>query len=164
MKHEMYKMLYESNPDGSVTYTPEDIKIINEEREKDRLDLINLISKDYTIILKEIRKRMVGVAEFPHNDEASGVEFYFQSAPLHFGRRYIDSNGISHCENEEAEPPTCRLYVSLWGEKLNDIHLFEKGEKIGNWICVEAGTHRFDFVMPVSEDISRQASRIQLGL
>ncbi len=163
MKHEMYKMLYESNPDGSVTYTPEDIQKINEERENDRLDLINLIFEDYTILLKELRRRMIRVAKFPHDDEATGVSLSFQSPPLNLRGRYVDSNGKSHCINEEEEPPTCRLSVSLWGEKLNTIHLFEKDEKIGNWICAEANTHTFTFVMPVSEEISRQATRIQLG-
>lgn len=164
MKYEIYKILFDSNPDGSITYTQEDIKIINEEREKERLELINLIYKDYSILLNEIRKRIVGVAKFPHNDEATGVDLFFQSANILHGKGYVDCHGKSQCENEEVEPPTCRLSVSLWGEKLNAIHLFEKGEQIGNWICSEANTHSFVFVMPVSEDVSRQASQIRAGL
>ena len=64
MKHELYKMLFDRNPDGSVTYTPEDMEKITEENDFEQAAHQILLGDAFNKLLDEIEKRIDGVAEF----------------------------------------------------------------------------------------------------
>lgn len=144
MNHDLYKMLFDKNPDGSVTYSMEDLEVITQEDNKQQADLRELILQDYTVLLEEIRKRIIGIATFADNNEKTAVRILYE---------YDNSN-----------TPCAVVSIYLWGEKLNDALLFVKEEKIGNWTCSEASSHNFNFSLPVTKDIYRQASHIEFGI
>ena len=144
MNRDLYKMLFDRNPDGSVSYSMEDMEIITEEDNKQQAALRSLIMPDYTVLLEEVRKRIDGIARFAYDDEKQAVR-------ISFDHSYSGSS--------------CAVaLVDLWGEKLEETQLFEKDEVIGNWTCSDASSHRFYFHLPVTNEISRQASQIELGI
>ncbi len=144
MNHDLYKMLFDRNPDGSVSYSMEDMEIITDEDNKQQADIRELILQDYTVLLEEIRKRIIGIATFADNNEKTAVRISYE---------YDNSN-----------TPCAVVSIYLWGEKLNDALLFAKEEKIGNWTVSESTSHRFNFLLPVTADISRQANQIEFGI
>lgn len=144
MNHDLNKMLSDRNPDGSVLFSVEDMEIITEEDNNAQVALRNLILQDYTVLLEEIRKRIDGIATFADNNENNAVRVSFDT----------DCNGT----------PCAVILVDFWGEKLEETQLFEKDEVIGHWTCSDASSHRFYFHLPVTNEISRQASQIELGI
>ena len=144
MNYDLYKMLSDRNPDGNVSYSMEDMEIITEEDNKQQGAFRNLIMPDYTVLLEEVRKRISGIATFAFNKETSATRISFQ-----YNRN---------------EPSYAIVLVELWGEKLNDVQLFAKDEKIGNWTVSESTSHRFNFLLPVATDVSRQANQIEFGI
>ena len=103
-----------------------------------------MILQDYTVLLEEIHKRIIGIATFADNNEKTAVRISYE----------YDSNNI----------PCAVVSIYLWGEKLNDALLFSKEEKIGNWTCSEATSHNFNFSLPVTKEIYRQANHIEIGI
>ena len=144
MNHDLNKMLFDRNPDGSVSYSMEDMEIITEEDNNAQAALRDLILQDYTVLLEEIRKRIDGIARFAYDDEKQAVRISFDH-----------SYSGSSC---------AVVLVDLWGEKLEETQLFEKDEIIGNWTCSDASSHRFYFHLPVTEEISRKSAFISLGV
>lgn len=144
MNHDLYKMLFDRNPDGSVSYSMEDMEIITDEDNKQQAAFRNLIMPDYTVLLEEIRKRMTGIAKFAYDDEKQAVRISF--------------------ENNYSEGSCAVVLVYLWGEKLEENQLFKTNDKVGNWTCSDASSHTFYFHLPVTEEISRKSALISLGV
>ena len=144
MYHDLYKMLFDRNPDGSVSYSVEDMEIITEEDNNAQVALRNLILQDYTVLLEEIRRRIAGIATFAYDDEKKAIRISL--------------------DHSYSAPSCAVVLVDLWGEKLEETQLFEKDEVIGNWTCSDASSHRFYFHLPVTKEISRQASQIEFGI
>ena len=144
MNHDLNKMLFDRNPDGSVSYSREDMEIITEEDNNAQAALRDLILQDYTVLLEEIRKRIDGIARFAYDDEKQAVR-------ISLDHNYSGSSCVV-------------VLVDLWGEKTDETQLFEKDEQIGNWTCSVENGHRFYFYLPVSKEISCQASQIELGI
>ena len=67
MKHEIYKFLTDRNPDGSVTYSQEDMKIIADEYQDEKNFIKDYLGESYNILLAEIRERITGIADFANN-------------------------------------------------------------------------------------------------
>ena len=144
MNRDLYKMLSDRNPDGSVSYLMEDMEIITEEDNNAQAALRDLILQDYTVLLEEIRKRIDGIATFADNNEKNAVRVSFDT----------DCNGT----------PCAVILVDFWGEKLDESKPFEENDSIGNWTCFEVRNNRFYFRLPVTKEISRQACKIELGI
>ena len=144
MNHDLYKLLFDRNPDGSVSYSMEDMEIITEEDNNAQAALRDLILQDYIILLDEIRKRMTGIAKFAYDDEKQAVRISF--------------------ENNYSEGSCAVVLVYLWGEKLEENQLFKTNDKVGNWTCSDASSHTFYFHLPVTEEISRKSALISLGV
>ena len=126
MKHQILKILTDRNPDGSVTYSPEDMEIISEEYQDEQNFIKDYIGESYNILLDEIKKRIDGIAEFAYNDEDIAV--------------HLDSGNI------DDDKYFVRIYISLWGEALNQHQVCQCGEKIGEWTCSQETTsHRLVF-------------------
>ena len=127
MKHQIFKILTDRNPDGSVTYSPEDMEIITNEYLDEQNFIKDYLGESYNILLAEIRKRITGIAEFAYNDEDSG--------------------------NIGDDKYFVRIYISLWGEALNQHQVCQCGEKIGEWTCSQETTsHRLVFTHDANKE------------
>ena len=128
MKHEIYKFLTDRNPDGSVTYSQEDMEIIADEYQDEQNFIKDYLGESYNILLVEIRKRITGIAEFAYNDEDRAVHLMADSGNIGDDKYFV------------------RIYISLWGEALNQHQVCQCGEKIGEWTCSQETTsHRLVF-------------------
>ena len=86
------------------------------------------IAETYDALLNEIRKRITGIAEFAYNDEDRAVHLMADSGNIGDDKYFV------------------RIYISLWGEALNQHQVCQCGEKIGEWTCSQETTsHRLVF-------------------
>ena len=135
MKHEIFKMLTDRNPDGSVTYSQEDMEIIAEEYQDEQNFIKDYIGESYNILLDEIKKRIDGIAEFAYNDEDQAVHLQAASGSIWEEKYFV------------------RISISLWGETLNQNPVCKCGEKIGEWTCDQATTsHNLVFTLDVDKE------------
>ena len=135
MKYEMYKFLTDRNPDGSVSYSQEDMEIISEEYQFEQNFIKEYIAEAYDILLNEIRKRIVGIAEFAYNDEEQAVHLETDCGRFRDDRFFV------------------RISISLWGELLNQHQVCQCGEKIADWVCDQATTsHTMVFTLDVDKE------------
>ena len=135
MKYEMYKFLTDRNPDGSVSYSQEDMEIIADEHQFEQNFIKEYIAEAYDILLNEIRKRIVGIAEFAYNDEDQAVHLQAASGSIWEEKYFV------------------RISISLWGETLNQNPVCKCGEKIGAWICDQStDSHRLVFTQDVDKE------------
>ena len=135
MKHQIFKILTDRNPDGSVTYSQEDMEIISEEYQFEQNFIKEYIAEAYDILLNEIRKRIVGIAEFAYNDEEQAVHLETDSGRFRDDRFFV------------------RISISLWGELLNQHQVCQCGEKIADWVCDQATTsHTMVFTLDVDKE------------
>ena len=139
MKHEIYKMLFERNPDGSVNFDPKDMN----EHELEQKVFASLLGNDFNLLLAEIESRINGIATFADNDKASATQILFE---------YKDAL---------SSPSPCwiaTVSIDLWGEKLDEVNICKKGERIGSWeLSKESGSHRLIFIKEVPKEIARKA-------
>ena len=56
MKHEIFKILTDCNPDGSVTYSQEDMEIITNEYQDEQNFIKDYLGESYNILLDEVKK------------------------------------------------------------------------------------------------------------
>ena len=122
MKYELYKFLTDRNPDGSVTYSEEDMEIIADEYQDEQSFIKDYLGESYDILLAEIKKRIDGIAKFAYNDESRAVHLQAASGSVTEEKYFV------------------RISISLWGEALNQHSVCECGEKIGEWVCDRATT------------------------
>ena len=135
MKYEMYKFLTDRNPDGSVSYSQEDMEIIADEHQFEQNFIKEYIAEAYDVLLNEIRKRIVGIAEFAYNDENEAVHLMVDSGEMGDDRYFV------------------RISISLWGEALNQHQVCQCGEKIADWVCDQATTsHTMVFTLDVDKE------------
>ena len=135
MKYEMYKFLTDRNPDGSVSYSQEDMEIIADEHQFEQNFIKEYIAEAHDILLNEIRKRIVGIAEFAYNDENRAVHLMVDSGKIGDDRYFV------------------RVSICLWGETLNQYPVCQCGEKIGDWVCDQATTsHTMVFTLDVDKE------------
>ena len=137
MKHELYKMLFDRNPDGSVTYTPEDMEKITEENDFEQAAHQILLGDAFNKLLDEIEKRIDGVAEFAHGDRnhASWVDY-------------------DYADERNAPYGIASIRIDLWGEKLNQIRLCQEGEIIENWRFSEkSDSHTLIFTRKIPREM-----------
>ena len=135
MKHQIFKMLTDRNPDGSVTYSAEDMEIIAEEYQDEQNFIKDYIGESYNILLGEIKKRIDGIAEFAYNDENDAVHLMVDSGRFRDDRFFV------------------RISISLWGELLNQHQVCQCGEKIADWVCDQATTsHTMVFTLDVDKE------------
>ena len=135
MKYEMYKFLTDRNPDGSVTFSPEDMEIITNEYQDEQNFIKDYLGESYNMLLDEIKKRIDGIAEFAYNDEDQAVHLQAASGSIWEEKYFV---GIS---------------ISLWGEALNQHQVCKCGEKIGEWTCDQATTsHNLVFTLDVDKE------------
>jgi hypothetical protein len=135
MKYKMYKVLTDRNPDGSVSYSQEDMEIIADEHQFEQNFIKDYLGEAYGILLNEIRKRIVGIAEFAYNDENEAVHLMVDSGKMGDGRYFV------------------RISISLWGEALNQHQVCKCGEKIADWVCDQATTsHTMVFTLDVDKE------------
>ena len=135
MKYEMYKFLTDRNPDGSVSYSQEDMEIIADEHQFEQNFIKDYLGEAYGILLNEIKKRIVGIAEFAYNDENEAVHLMADSGELGSDKYFV------------------RIYISLWGEALNQHQVCQCGEKIADWVCDQATTsHTMVFTLDVDKE------------
>lgn len=139
MKYEMYKILNDPNPDGSVSYSPEDMEIIADEQQFEQDFIKDYLGESYEVLLNEIRKRIVGIAKFAYNDENEAVHLMVDS-----GKTRKDNDFV-------------RIHISLWGEALNQHPVCQCGEKIGDWVCDQATTsHTLVFTHDVDREFAHK--------
>jgi hypothetical protein len=141
----MKKILFDKNPDGSVTFTREDMEIITQEYNDKQSILKMLIGNAYDELINDLKKRITDVAEFAYSDENDAVDFSV-------GNDFDDASQSSHY--------FFRVSVALWGEKLNQKLLYEKGEQIGEWTCLEASSHRFEFMLFTTKEVWLQTNSL----
>ena len=135
MKHEILKTLTDRNPDGSVTYSQEDMEIISEEYQDEQNFIKDYLGESYNMLLDEIKKRIDGIAKFAYNDESRAVHLLAASGSVREEKYFV------------------RISISLWGEALNQHSVCECGEKIGEWVCDQATTsHNLVFTMDVDKE------------
>ena len=135
MKHQIFKMLTDRNPDGSVTYSEEDMEIIAEEYQDEQNFIKDYIGESYNILLDEIKKRIDGIAKFAYNDESRAVHLQAASGSVREEKYFV------------------RISISLWGEALNQYPVCKCGEKIGEWTCDQATTsHNLVFTLDVDKE------------
>ena len=135
MKHQIFKILTDRNPDGSVTYSQEDMEIIAEEYQDEQNFIKDYIGESYNILLDEIKKRIDGIAEFAYNDEDQAVHLQAASGSIWEEKYFV------------------RISISLWGEALNQHQVCKCGEKIGAWICDQStDSHRLVFTQDVDKE------------
>ncbi len=135
MKYEMYKFLTDRNPDGSVSYSQEDMEIITDEHQFEQNFIKEYLGESYDVLLNEIRKRIVGIAEFAYNDENDAVHLMADSGEVGSDKYFV------------------RIYISLWGEALNQHQVCKCGEKIEEWTCSQETTsHRLVFTHDADRD------------
>ena len=135
MKHQIFKILTDRNPDGSVTYSQEDMEIIAEEYQDEQNFIKDYIGESYNILLDEIKKRIAGIAEFAYNDEDQAVHLQAASGSIWEEKYFV------------------RISISLWGEALNQHQVCKCGEKIGEWTCDQATTsHNLVFTQAVDKE------------
>ena len=135
MKHQIFKILTDRNPDGSVTYSQEDMEIIAEEYQDEQNFIKDYIGESYNILLDEIKKRIAGIAEFAYNDEDQAVHLQAASGSIWEEKYFV------------------RISISLWGETLNQNPVCKCGEKIGAWICDQStDSHRLVFTQDVDKE------------
>ena len=141
MKHQIYKILTDRNPDGSVTYSPEDMEIIAEEYQDEQNFIKDYIGESYNILLDEIKKRIAGIAEFAYNDEDQAVHLQAASGSIWEEKYFV------------------RISISLWGEALNQHQVCKCGEKIGEWTCDQATTsHNLVFTLDVDKEFVHEVA------
>ena len=141
MKHEIYKMLFDRNQDGSVTYDQDDMKIITEEYETEQHYFTTLLGDDFNQLLAEIESKIKGIATFAYNDKSSATHIH-----LGFEAALPSSSGVA------------TVYIDLWGEKLNEINICKAGERVGNWkLSKESDSHHLLFVKQVPKEIVHKA-------
>lgn len=139
IKHDVFKMLYDQNPDGSVTYTKNDMKIITEEFEAQQKQRAALLGDDYNSLIAEIESRIKGIATYADEDKASAVQVNFE---------YPDMQS-SDC--------IAKVSIWLWGEKLNQVRICHEGEMIGPWeLSKESTSHDLIFTKKIPKEIIRQ--------
>ena len=63
MKYQMYKFLTDRNPDGSVTYSQEDMEIITDEHQFEQNFIKDYLGEAYGILLNEIRNKLNDLIE-----------------------------------------------------------------------------------------------------
>ena len=135
MKHQIFKFLTDRNPDGSVTYSQEDMEIITNEYQDEQNFIKDYLGESYNILLDEIKKRIDGIAEFAYNDEAQAVHLQTDSGSIWDKKYFI------------------RITISLWGELLNQHQICKCGEKIGAWICDQStDSHCLVFTQDVDKE------------
>ena len=135
MKHQIFKILTDRNPDGSVTYSQEDMEIITDEHQFEQNFIKDYLGEAYGILLNEIRKRIVGIAKFAYNDENRAVHLMVGSGRMRDERYFV------------------RISISLWGELLNQHQVCQCGEKIADWVCDQATTsHTMVFTLDVDKE------------
>ena len=143
MKHQTYKMLFERNPDGSVTLDQKDMEKITEEHESEQKKFAFLLGDDFNLLLAEIESRINGIATFADNDKASATHIYFGY------------------EDALSSPSPCGIatvYIDLWGEKLNEVKICKNGERIGSWeLSKDSDSHRLIFVKQVPKEVAHKA-------
>ena len=141
MKHQILKILTDRNPDGSVTYSPEDMEIIAEEYQDEQNFIKDYIGESYNILLDEIKKRIAGIAEFAYNDEDQAVHLQAASGSIWEEKYFV------------------RISISLWGEALNQHQVCKCGEKIGEWTCDQATTsHNLVFTLDVDKEFVHEVA------
>ena len=139
MKHDLAKMLFDRNPDESVTYDREDWEIITREYNENQSKLKELIGTAYDELLNNVKSRMDGIANFADGNEEEAVSFHLDS-------KHDFTNPVQNF---------LQLSISLWGEKLNDVQtLYAKDEQVGEWICSISTSHRFAFTMPITKKLA----------
>ena len=135
MKYELYKFLTDRNPDGSVTYSEEDMEIIADEYQDEQSFIKDYLGESYDILLAEIKKRIDGIAKFAYNDESRAVHLQTASGNIREEKYFV------------------RISIRLWGELLNQHPVCKCGEKIGGWICDQSTTsHNLVFTMDVDKE------------
>ena len=82
MKHQILKILTDRNPDGSVTYSPEDMEIITNEYLDEQNFIKDYLGESYNMLLDEIKKRIDGIAEFAYNDEEQAIHLQTDSGSI----------------------------------------------------------------------------------
>ena len=143
MKHQTYKMLFERNPDGSVTFDQKDMEIITEEHESEQKEFASLLGDDFNLLMNEIESRIHGIATFADNDKASATHIYF---------------GYEDALSSPSQCGIATVSIDLWGEKLNEVKICKDGERIGSWeLSKESGSHRLIFIKEVPKEIARKA-------
>ena len=143
MKHQTYKMLFERNPDGSVTLDQKDMEKITEEHESEQKYFASLLGDDFNLLITEIESRINGIATFAYNDEASAthINFSYENTLFSASPRWIAT-----------------VYIDLWGEKLNAVKICKDGERIGSWeLSKDSDSHRLIFVKEIPKEIARKA-------
>ena len=139
MKYDIFKMLTDRNPDGSVTYSDEDMDIIEDEYRFEQNFIRNRLGGAYDILLDEIKKRIAGLAEFAYNNEDEAVHFEARSGNFGENRYYIS------------------IHIHLWGEELEHHRVCRCGEQIGKWICSsETDSHNLFFTQDVDKEFIRE--------
>ena len=135
MKHEIFKILTDRNPDGSVTYSQEDLEIITDEYWEEQNFIKDYLGESYNILLAEIRKRIDGIAEFAYNNEDQAV--HLSTGTGRFGeKKYF-----------------IMIHISLWGEKLEQYQVCNVGEVIDKWFCSsETNSHNLIFTQDVDRE------------
>ena len=135
MKHQIFKILTDRNPDGSITYSPDDMEIITNEYQDEQNFIKDYLGESYNILLDEIKKRIDGIAEFAYNDEDQAIHLQTGSGDTREEKYFI------------------RITISLWGELLNQHQICKCGEKIGAWICDQStDSHRLVFMQDVDKE------------
>ena len=148
MKHELYKMLFDRNPDGSVTYTPEDMEKITEENDFEQAALQILLGDTFNKLLDEIEKRIDGVAEFAYGDRnhASWVDY-----------DYVDERNAPY--------GIANISVGLWGEKLEQTNICQEGEVIEDWkLSEKSDSHTLIFIKKIPKELVVRAKKLWLIL
>lgn len=146
MNHSLYKMLFDQNPDGSVSYSREDLEKITEEINSEQAAFKALLGDSFKILLEEIQKRIDGIAEFAYGDKNQASQVYFNYA------------------NTASSPyDIATVHIYLWGDKLNQIKIFHDGEKIDLWeFSSQSTSHQLIFTRKVSNDLATKASSLWL--
>ena len=141
MKHQIFKFLTDRNPDGSVTYSQEDMEIITNEYQDEQNFIKDYLGESYNILLDEIKKRIDGIAEFAYNDEDQAIHLQTGSGDIWEEKYFI------------------RITISLWGELLNQHQICKCGEKIGEWTCDQATTsHNLVFTLDVDKEFVHEVA------
>ena len=141
MKHQIFKILTNRNPDGSVTYSQEDMEIITNEYLDEQNFIKDYLGESYNMLLDEIKRRIAGIAEFAYNDEDQAVHLQ------------------ADCGSIWEEKYFVRIDIRLWGEALNQYPVCKCGEKIGEWTCDQATTsHNLVFTLDVDKEFAHKVA------
>jgi len=146
MKHELYKMLFDRNPDGSITYTPEDMEKITEEYDHEQAVLQVFLGDSFNSLLDEIEKRITDIAEFAFGDRnhASRVEY-----------DYADERDVPY--------GFATIRIDLWGENLDQKTICRDGEIINNWKFSEkSDSHTLIFTRKVPREMVTKVKKYLL--